>query len=1127
MRKKLLGKKWRAVIVILSLCVFLILTADLSVFAGDAIQQIEETGEDNKEGTEKNDENEAGEKASEKAGEEAGEKTDETIGEKAGETIEETGEDTEENKNKAEEKADETIGEKVDENHETTSDTAVTPDGEKNYKVSFNGVKDCILLINGEEKEITAKCGDKITLTVNIDNGKHICLIAGIDDTDSLIELEKISDHEFQFIMPDRPVYVSAAAKNNAAMMFRAAYAVGDTYTVTTSEKRYPETNPNGTQIVGEYLEFNNSITAFCTEHLLTAPAVGTVYTIIDVYTAKNQKNETYRKVLYYGWHGPADQGIGYQTTHLGLSVAKGYPDSAWKVGQAYLNRIAPLPAAPEGFNVYIMSSGRDGIQQVAFWEYNPIQYIRIKKNFEGGMSGYNPDSSPAVYGLYTDAACTVPYITPYIPGNQGQFRIEADGMTGVIPVEPGIYYAKEVRAPSGYKLDASVYKLDTSGKSYIDSGRPLTVTSTDKINYAKAKVVKTSGNTDMTNGNSCYSLSGAVYGIYASKSDAQNGINVIAKLTTGTDGQSQTVELIPKTYYFKEITAPKGYKLETAIISKTLAAGQTATISFKNQPLGTQAVIEIFKYSKDGSSIIPAPLSGALFTVNYYSGYYTQDTLPQKPTRTWVIETKKEVNNGKTQYAARLGETYKVSGNNFYYQSGIITLPLGTITVEETKAPVGYLLDGGYLKSETSGKTVSGIYTAQIKSDKESVTLEGGNRFSVYDVPVRGGISIQKIDIETEDGGAQGSASLSGAVYAVENLNDYEVLVNGKNYKKGEVVLLLETDQKGRAQTGNDILPYGKYKVYETTASCGYLINNTAREFEIKDHHKIVVLDGDMPEQVIRGGVKIQKRDFETKLDTAADFSTFKGMQAAIISLNNAPVIVNGSVYHSGEKVMTLILDESGSAVTNKDALPYGHYKIVETKAPAGYLLEGDIEREFMITGESMIVDMTSEENAILDKPDYGSITIIKKDGQNHALEGVSFLLERLDDETNSWVEAANLSTDVQGKLVFEKLHFGKYRISETKTVPGLSLLSEPVEVTVPFSAQAEDDQRENPSYTIDGVNYYKDVALNISNDAVQKLPDTGGGGMAKIPYIVAAYFAAVFGMILFLNERKYVKRG
>lgn len=223
----------------------------------------------------------------------------------------------------------------------------------------------------------------------------------------------------------------------------------------------------------------------------------------------------------------------------------------------------------------------------------------------------------------------------------------------------------------------------------------------------------------------------------------------------------------------------------------------------------------------------------------------------------------------------------------------------------------------------------------------------------------------------------------------------------------------------------------------------------------------------------------------------------------------------------------MTLILDESGSAVTNKDALPYGHYKIVETKAPAGYLLEGDIEREFMITGESMIVDMTSEENAILDKPDYGSITIIKKDGQNHALEGVSFLLERLDDETNSWVEAANLSTDVKGKLVFEKLHFGKYRISETKTVPGLSLLSEPVEVTVPFSAQAEDDQRENPSYTIDGVNYYKDVALNISNDAVQKLPDTGGGGMAKIPYIVAVYFAAVFGMILFLNERKYVKRG
>lgn len=84
--------------------------------------------------------------------------------------------------------------------------------------------------------------------------------------------------------------------------------------------------------------------------------------------------------------------------------------------------------------------------------------------------------------------------------------------------------------------------------------------------------------------------------------------------------------------------------------------------------------------------------LEGAQFTVKYYNGFYTKNNLPSTPTRTWDISNKER--DGK--YRAGLSNTYKVSGDEFYYdENNQPILPLGTITIKETKAPVGYLLEG------------------------------------------------------------------------------------------------------------------------------------------------------------------------------------------------------------------------------------------------------------------------------------------------------------------------------------------------------------------------------------------------------------------------------------------------
>ena len=72
-----------------------------------------------------------------------------------------------------------------------------------------------------------------------------------------------------------------------------------------------------------------------------------------------------------------------------------------------------------------------------------------------------------------------------------------------------------------------------------------------------------------------------------------------------------------------------------------------------------------------------------------YYASFYNKDNLPAKATRTWVTKTIAETDSdGTTHYITKLADAYKVSGDSFYMQDGKAVFPLGTLTVEETKAP-------------------------------------------------------------------------------------------------------------------------------------------------------------------------------------------------------------------------------------------------------------------------------------------------------------------------------------------------------------------------------------------------------------------------------------------------------
>ena len=391
--------------------------------------------------------------------------------------------------------------------------------------------------------------------------------------------------------------------------------------------------------------------------------------------------------------------------------------------------------------------------------------------------------------------------------------------------------------------VKANKGRYDCGGYIYSGQGQELGQFWA-KLAVGNATLKKTSDNSSITDGNGIYSIAGATYGVYADKECN----NQLATLTTDESGNTETVEVRAGTLYIKELSAPAGYKVDKNVYSLKVEAGKTATLNVSDTPKATDTLIELFKIDMETqkhNAQGDAFLEGAEFTWKYYDGFYTKDNLPAEATRTWVTKTIAETDSeGAVHYVTRLADKYKVSGDSFYTQAGKNVLPLGTLTVEETKAPDGYLLDGTYMQADGSEEQIKGLYVTQIVEDGDLAILSGSNQYKVSDKVIRGGVKIQKRDLETGDTSGQGSATLKDAEFSITSLNDSPVLVEGKLYKKNEVVKKIRTGIDGIASTSADLLPHGKYRIEETEAPDGYLTDGVKPiDFSITENGKIVDL--------------------------------------------------------------------------------------------------------------------------------------------------------------------------------------------------------------------------------------------------------------------------------------------
>lgn len=428
-----------------------------------------------------------------------------------------------------------------------------------------------------------------------------------------------------------------------------------------------------------------------------------------------------------------------------------------------------------------------------------------------------------------------------------------------------------------------------------------------------KLCIKKTSANPAITDNNPCYSLQGAEYGVYKTEADAKANKNKVNTLTIGKYDSSEKykdwsneIELDAGTYYLKETKNPKGYALNNSVVSVVVKANENSWIGtngeFKDYPQSDPVGILLGKIDKETNENKPqgsASLAGAEFTIKYYKGLYDSNPASQgqTPARTWVLKTDSD------GYCS-LSNNYKVSGSDFFYMFGnIATIPVGTITIQETKAPTGYFINNEVFvrKIETNGnEQYVSTYNQPIVKEK-----------------------VIKFDIKKVQAGT--STPVSGAVFR-------HTLPNGSTED-------LETNGSGEITiTG---LASGTHKIKEIKSPDGYQLNPNEVVFNVASGTgKITFTSG--TNSLVTHGTKDSGDGYASFGDKVNPFNL------KITKTNEHGKVLKGAEFrlYSDEKcekvVDTQTSDEKG-LLTFKNLDVEKTYYFKETKAPQGYRIPVD----------------------------------------------------------------------------------------------------------------------------------------------------------------------------------------
>ena len=546
--------------------------------------------------------------------------------------------------------------------------------------------------------------------------------------------------------------------------------------------------------------------------------------------------------------------------------------------------------------------------------------------------------------------------------GTVGKFTINKDGNSNVLELKAGDYYIKETKNGQGFELDETIYKLHNDFNL-----NTLNVQDTPKL--GKMKLIKKSSNESITENNKMYDLSGAEYTVYSEKEQK----NVVGKLVTDKEGNSNVLELKAGTYYVKETKTAKNFKLDETLytIENTLDLN---VLNVKDEPETIHPDIpqlDIFKYDADTMKTTAqgdASLEGAEYQVNFYGDSF--DSLEQlkeskaTPLRSWVFRTDKDAK-------IALDEAHYVSGDELFKTSkGSIVVPYGTLDIVEIKAPKGYdKNDTHYLKK------IQPLATSETK---------------LTDIVKVGSIEIAKT--ATTGANSELVAMENGAEFGivskkyVDKYGTFEEAMKHTNEYGPKEFAVITTDESGVARADN--LAYGNYIVKQTKV--GVSTKEPDKELDICKDEITVVIAGKANEVhhltfnnvSTRYGIKIVKQDSETNENITFSSAKFKikDSKGNYIKQKVGSKYYDTFVTNSRGEISNIeglvsknssgqYIDETDllGIVTLPKQLESGKYTLEEVEAPIGY-----------VSGKNKTFEINKNVACELDEDGMPIITII-----------------------------------------------------------------------------------------------------------------------------------------------------
>ena len=493
------------------------------------------------------------------------------------------------------------------------------------------------------------------------------------------------------------------------------------------------------------------------------------------------------------------------------------------------------------------------------------------------------------------------------------------------------LFYAPDKNGTWGLR---SLKYLGTNSLSGYDNIRIVVLDdSTPGPQKGKLSIMKKSANPEITDNNPCYELKGAEYGVYKTKADATNDKNKVNTLIIGkyddtekNKNWSNEIELEAGTYYVKETKAPKGYALNPNAVKVVIEAGKNTWIGeesndFVDYPQSDPVGILLGKVDKETNKNKPqgsASLAGAEFTVKYYKCLYDEDPAKsgQTPARSWVLKT-------DADGYCDLTKEYKVSGDDFYLTSkGDPTLPVGTITIQETKAPTGYFINNEvFVRKITTKGSVEDVDTFNMPTVNEKVIK----------------FNIKKAQVDT-------TTPVAGAVFlhTMPNGSTEELATNGS----GEITI-----------TG---LASGTHKIKEIKSPDGYQLNPNEVVFNVASGTgKITFTSG--TNSLVTQGVEDSGDGYATFADMVNPFDL------KITKTNENGKVLKGAeftLYRDKEctKVVDTQTTDDKGLLTFKNLDVEKTYYFKESKAPQGYRIPVDENGNAYV--HSVYVSATPETN-------------------------------------------------------------------------------------------------------------------------------------------------------------------